>query len=616
MEKATARNTRRWLVGTAVACLVLGAGGCADKDAGLTTVPSGVSGDVGQIVGLYPGYTTDGNSHRWGYITPNGQFAIAPSYQWCGDFGPDGLAIVQADGKYGVIDAEGKIIEPMTHDDIDAVEPDGTLLARDGNRYRVLNRGDAVAFTSDMPVESFSDGLGAIALSRGSDTRYGFVRVDGTTAITAQYLSVSDFHGGQAVVQVGSRHYAVIDQTGKVAKDIECRWAGHLAEDLLVAWDSPGLFSPEYRYIALKGGSVPGRIYSDAREFIDGFAVAAVDGVYGLIDRTGRFVIPAKYSDLEPIGDGLFAASEPVAEDFPPEFTRKALVDREGRQLTGFLYYDVGPLADGRVSVSDFRSTYFVDARGTKIADLPTVLGYGRLRMAGKVIVAEIDGERAYLSATGEAVWQPSVARSLGDVTVQAVKYRPNPGILIRYPQVTVGSSPEARETINALIKDDFAGEWLTQQVAQAQGGPTTLRDIGFTLDRVGNLLVVHQQGWVTMLNLVQHCVCIDSVANYDVVSGRRYELKDLFRPGTDYESRLLALARGQLDGEQQKSWDQDPPTLLLEYGFTITADALVVHCFLNGTHGYAEEPEEFVIPWTALSDLLNAEGALWQAFH
>jgi hypothetical protein len=118
------------------------------------------------------------------------------------------------------------------------------------------------------------------------------------------------------------------------------------------------------------------------------------------------------------------------------------------------------------------------------------------------------------------------------------------------------------------------------------------------------------------MLNLVRHYACIDFMANYDLVSGRQYELKDLFRPDTDYESRLLALARGQLTDEQQKWWDQDPPSLLPEYGFTVTADALVVHCFLHGTVAYAEEPEEFVIPWAAISDLVDTEGPLWQAFH
>jgi hypothetical protein len=152
--------------------------------------------------------------------------------------------------------------------------------------------------------------------------------------------------------------------------------------------------------------------------------------------------------------------------------------------------------------------------------------------------------------------------------------------------------------------------------VAKAQGDPTTLRDTTFSVDRVGDLLVVRQQGWVTMLNLVRHDVCVDSMANYDLVLGRRYELKDLFRPYTDYESRLLALARGQLTDEQQKWWDQDPPSLLPEYGFTVTADALVVHCFLHGTVAYAEEPEEFVIPWAAISDLVDTEGPLWQAFH
>ena len=55
-----------------------------------------------------------GEDGRWGYINEAGSEVIEPKFDKAGSFFADGYAIVQVEGKFGVIDTAGQfVLEPV-----------------------------------------------------------------------------------------------------------------------------------------------------------------------------------------------------------------------------------------------------------------------------------------------------------------------------------------------------------------------------------------------------------------------------------------------------------------------------------------------------------------------
>jgi hypothetical protein len=60
-------------------------------------------------------------------------------------------------------------------------------------------------------------------------------------------------------------------------------------------------------YINVRNEIVIGPQFIYAYEFVDGIAVASLDGkTYGLINKQGEFVVPPKYIELRTRSNGLF----------------------------------------------------------------------------------------------------------------------------------------------------------------------------------------------------------------------------------------------------------------------------------------------------------------------
>ncbi len=148
----------------------------------LTPVPS----DYENAPGVYPAYqTTDGNQ-VYGYIDPNGEFSIKPSFDIAGDF-HEGIATVQMEDQYLAIDTTGTIL-----------------------------------YYSENPIKDFHNGAAVISRNSGEDMVYGYIDTDGKEIIKPLYKIAGDFGADDtAYVYKGDGKYAQIDRTGKELNQYE-----------------------------------------------------------------------------------------------------------------------------------------------------------------------------------------------------------------------------------------------------------------------------------------------------------------------------------------------------------------------------------------------------------
>ena len=102
---------------------------------------------------------------------------------------------------------------------------------------------------------------------------------------------------------------------------------------------------------------------------------------YGVIDRTGHFVIKANYNQILYLDEGRFAIGKEMDPKQPCIRSIYALADSGGQILTGFIFTVINKFQDGLASVSDDQHTYFIDKHGKRNEHLPMVSGSGWLAL-------------------------------------------------------------------------------------------------------------------------------------------------------------------------------------------------------------------------------------------
>ena len=193
------------------------------------------------------------------------------------------LQIVGAQGKYGLIDEDGRIVIPLKYDDIDG----------------------GIASTTDESSDTHPCWSGEGLMSVCINSNWGYINRDGTLIVPAMFDKVADRCYEYAAIQK-EKLYGFIDNKGKIIYPIE------LSE-----------VEPDYydkkRFYAKKEGKY-GFFNKDFQmvipfkyDFVTGFrrgedlCGVGINGKYGYIDRDDKVVIPLIFDFAEEFYHGLAA---------------------------------------------------------------------------------------------------------------------------------------------------------------------------------------------------------------------------------------------------------------------------------------------------------------------
>ncbi len=135
------------------------------------------------------------------------------------------LAVCRLNGKYGIVNSEGKQIQPMAFDELrkDVSDPSSKELpdmgsARDlhvriGDKWGILTAdGEQLAEVKFDSVGVFHDGLAVVKAAE----RYGYIDRSGAIVIPIQWMAAYDFSEGLAALRVDKKHFQFINTVGTV----------------------------------------------------------------------------------------------------------------------------------------------------------------------------------------------------------------------------------------------------------------------------------------------------------------------------------------------------------------------------------------------------------------
>lgn len=279
-----------------------------------------------------------------GYIDRNGKEAVPLIYEddYTADEFTDRVAIVTKNGLNGLVDKTGKLIAPCEY----------------------------------KKIGEFSEGVAEAYKENG---KVGFIDMQGKTVIPFQYNILILLGGAKCVngmipVENSNGKRGYIDKTGKQIVPFAYEKVNNFSDGLgMVRTKLNGMVS----YVNTKGEVAIPEKYDDGTMFKDGLAYVnkgayvkeqfsgLQGGKWGVIDKTGKEIIPTIYDHIHEIKNGFTVVS---MGNYPNE--KKGLIGRDGKIILPVEYYDIkilkGRLAANKAFLGSFA---LFDYTGKQITD-------------------------------------------------------------------------------------------------------------------------------------------------------------------------------------------------------------------------------------------------------
>lgn len=299
-------------------------------------------------------------SGKIGYIDKRGNEIVPCKYST--DYGDDndfydGVACV-CDEKYGYIDVNGKEITPCVYDEAGRFSEGYAVATRDGRYYIIDKTGKEIEinYRVDLMSNYFSEGLLAVY----GDDGIGFVNSDGKLIIPCKYSTLSEtgvlFKDGLVSVYNGEK-CGYIDKTGKVAIPYAYDDATPFSEGL-AAVEKDG----KWFYINTEGKKVLD--VSSSFPFGDGLAVAVNGEKFYYIDKKGKTVIDNNYNSASTFINGYARVGKKVGDDY-----LYGIIDKTGKEIIPCLY-NIRNLSEDLCVMRKDDLVGFIDIKGNNTFDL------------------------------------------------------------------------------------------------------------------------------------------------------------------------------------------------------------------------------------------------------
>ena len=216
---------------------------------------------------------TKGENGKWGFLSPDGTWAVEPKFIEVKAFQGD-LAAAREGEKWGYIEAKGN--------------------------WKIPPRFSwAGEFSENLAPASEGDRLTG---------KFGYIDRQGRWAIEPEYVWARPFQGGYGAVKDGSK-WGFVDAKGKLVVEPDYDQVGSFSEGVAAVQKSgPPGDKKTWIYILPDGKSPFESKFAWAGQFSEGFARVQMEdritSKFGYINKQGALVIPAEFDEATDFRNG------------------------------------------------------------------------------------------------------------------------------------------------------------------------------------------------------------------------------------------------------------------------------------------------------------------------
>ncbi len=273
--------------------------GLIDKS-GKTIVPAEYKWDIYNFKdGLARVKVEKDSSSKYGFIDRSGKVVIPIIYSYAGDF-ENGLAAVHIDGKPGIgfIDTSEKIVIPAIFSDYVKYSKGELIVVNLKDKYGLFNKIGKMLIpieydniriyeeTSRDDEGEYEDELIQIELEKDCKIKYGFIDKTGRELIPIKYDALYSCNKEYGASNNSRNNYRVMFQNGMIRAKLDGK----------------------YGIVNKTGKEVVPLIYdcidNFGERFPNGFSKITLNNKYGVVDKTGKITVPVIYDEFEVLFTG------------------------------------------------------------------------------------------------------------------------------------------------------------------------------------------------------------------------------------------------------------------------------------------------------------------------
>ncbi len=294
---------------------------------------------------------------------------------------------IAVDGKYGYIDAKGKVVVEPQYDEAHAFR-EGYASVRVGAAWHFIDaKGTQVDAGGWLAASSFFEGLAAVR----EDAGVGFIDTTGEIVIEPAWEGAENFADGRSLIRVGAG-FGFIDRTGAVVVPPQLPWASSYSEGLApvsVQGASAG-------FLGLDGTMAIQEQWQKVGAFREGLAAVSTGSGFSYIDPKGEVVIVGPFEGAADFSGGVAVIKQGG---------KYGLIDKKGKAITDVGYEAAGNLSGGLVAVKSGGKIGFVNAKGKLVIDHRFDDTHG---FDGALAAVREGLLWSYVDAKGKTVWSPA----------------------------------------------------------------------------------------------------------------------------------------------------------------------------------------------------------------
>ena len=271
-------------------------------------------------------------------------------YDFVGEYGDRGLALVSLKGKYGFIDKKGKEVIPLVYDGISMMQ----ILKNSGwddaiiylsvcqnKKWGLIDASNNIIVPCiyDVITDFFKSDYLALAIKNG---KYGAIDIYGDIVIPCEYEDLQlTFHWSEKGLPIYAKKqgkFGYIDEKNNILISFKYSTANRFGKYKL----APVSINGKYGFVNVKGEEIIPLLYEFSDEFNAGLAAVVKNGKVGFVDTYGRIIVPFRYTpDYSRLPGCKFLNSRFFEEKGIAAVKRGekwGLIDKNGKELTEFKY--------------------------------------------------------------------------------------------------------------------------------------------------------------------------------------------------------------------------------------------------------------------------------------